>query len=194
MVKTYSTMLDLGTTIDEFTLWDVKQEKAFEFSRDVPESKAYLIMFICNHCPYVVHIIQNLVDNIKNWQQKDVAVIGINSNDIQLHPADSPENMKEWSNKYCFSFPYLFDEKQTVAKYFKAACTPDFYLLDDRKKLVYRGQYDNSRPGNDIPVSGSDLNLAISELIKYGSVKMSQSPSMGCNIKWKPGNEPSYFG
>ena len=151
-------------------------------------------MFICNHCPFVIHVREKLVELAGLYQSKGIAVIGINSNDIKAYPDDSPVNMKKIAGRFQFSFPYLFDETQEVAKEFLAACTPDFYLFDASHHLVYRGQMDDSRPGNDIPVTGEDLTSTIDNLLDAKSISPDQKPSLGCNIKWKPGNEPNYFG
>lgn len=151
-------------------------------------------MFICNHCPYVKHVRGELAKIGREYQAKDVAVIAINSNDATKYPADSPEKMKQESQEAGYTFPYLFDETQEIAKTYRAACTPDFFLFDGKQKLVYRGQLDDSRPGNNVPVTGKDLRAALEAVLSGQPVSPKQTPSMGCNIKWKPGNEPAYFG
>jgi thiol-disulfide isomerase/thioredoxin len=149
---------------------------------------------MCNHCPFVKHIINELVKLIKEYQRKGVAAAGINSNEIESHPEDSPEMMAKTAKEKGFTFAYLYDETQEVAKAYKAACTPDFFLFDKDRKLVYRGQMDDSRPGNGVPITGKDLRAALDAVLKGGKVPAKQKPSMGCNIKWKKGNEPEYAG
>ena len=191
MVATPSTMLELGTPLPSFRLSDFDGKL---HSTDDHKAKPVLVMFICNHCPFVIHVLEKLVELAGLHQSKGIAVIGINSNDIKAYPDDSPVNMKKIAGRFQFSFPYLFDETQEVAKEFLAACTPDFYLFDASHHLVYRGQMDDSRPGNDIPVTGEDLTSAIDNLLDGKPISPDRKPSLGCNIKWKPGNEPNYFG
>lgn len=150
-------------------------------------------MFICNHCPYVKHVISKLSDLVKDYQSRGVAVVGINSNDVENYPDDAPEKMKQFAAQHDFNFPYLYDESQSVAKAYRAACTPDFYLFNGEHKLVYRGQMDDARPHSDAPVTGRDLTAAVDNMLAGKPVFENQMPSMGCNIKWKPGNEPEYF-
>jgi thiol-disulfide isomerase/thioredoxin len=151
-------------------------------------------MFICNHCPYVKHIRPRLAEVTKDLAGKGLAVVGINSNDSGLYPDDSPEAMKAEAEEYGYTFPYLVDEDQSVAKAFRAACTPDLFLFDGNGKLAYRGQFDSSRPKNDEPVTGADLVAAAEAVLEGRPAPEDQRPSIGCNIKWKPGNEPDYFG
>jgi peroxiredoxin len=192
MVKTASTMLPLGTHAPDFSLPDVQgnQVSLSDFSK----SPALLVAFICNHCPYVKHIADGLSILAKEYQQRGVAVVGINANDVANYPDDSPEKMSEESKMRGYTFPYLYDETQEVAKAYGAACTPDFYVFDQNRKLVYRGQMDSSRPNSGIPVTGADLRAALDATLAGKPVSDSQKPSIGCNIKWKPGNEPPYFG
>ena len=157
-------------------------------------SKGTVIAFICNHCPYVKHINPKLVELANNYIQQGLSFIAISSNDVENYPDDSPEKMLELVRELGYPFPYLYDETQSVAKSYKAACTPDFFLFDENLELVYRGQFDDSRPGNDKPVTGRDLQAAIDRLLNGESPLEQQIPSIGCNIKWIPGNEPDYFG
>jgi peroxiredoxin len=191
MVATASTMLALGTKAPDFNLPDTGGKMVS--LKDFAESKALLVVFMCNHCPYVKHIIDKFVEIVKEYQPKGVAVLGINSNDVESFPEDSPENMTATAKMRVFTFPYLYDENQGMAKAYKAACTPDFFLFDADRKLVYRGQMDDSRPGSGKPVTGADLRVAIDAVLANKEVSEVQKPSMGCNIKWKPGNEPVYF-
>ncbi len=151
-------------------------------------------MFMCNHCPFVKHIAAGLAQLGKDYQPQRLAIVGINSNDAAAYPDDSPEKMKAEARQQGYTFPYLVDASQAVAKAYRAACTPDFFLFDRDRKLVYRGQLDASRPGNGIPVTGSDLRAALDAVLAGKPVSSDQQPSIGCNIKWKPGNEPEYFG
>ena len=151
-------------------------------------------MFLSNQCPYVKHIREELAALGSEYAARGVAVVAINANDVEKYPDDSPEKMVEEVREAGYTFPYLFDESQEVAKAYKAACTPDFFLFDQNQELVYRGQLDDSRPGSEIPVTGVDLRKAMDTLLESGKPVAEQRPSMGCNIKWKPGNEPSYFG
>jgi len=183
MTLTASEMLPLGTLAPEFTLPDTTG-KMVSFN-DFREAKAFLVIFMCNHCPYVKHILKGLVTLIKEYQAKGCIVVGINSNDVVNHPDDRPELMARLATEAGFSFPYLYDESQEIAKAYQAACTPDFFLFDSDKTLVYRGQMDDSRPGNGIPVTGADLTTAIDAVVEGKQVSEEQKPSMGCNIKWK---------
>ena len=185
-------MIPLRTLAPDFSLPDPSGK--IVSLNDFQGSKAYLIGFICNHCPYVKHVRKALADLGKDYQQKGVAVIAINSNDVANYPDDSPARMKEEIQLAGYTFPYLYDESQDVAKAYKAACTPDFYVFDGDKKLVYRGQMDGSRPGSDTPVTASDLRAALDAVLSGATADIDQKPSMGCNIKWKPGQEPDYFG
>ena len=190
MVATASTMMPLGTEAPPFSLPDT-EGKTVSLS-DFEGAKGYLIMFICNHCPYVKHVQHELARLGKEYQDKGVTVIAINSNDVENYPDDSPEKMAEEVKTQGYTFPYLYDETQEVAKAYGAACTPDFFLFDKNKKLAYRGQLDDSRRGNDKPVTGADLRAALDALLMGKPVPEEQKPSMGCNIKWKPFNQPSY--
>lgn len=191
MVDTPSTMLSLGTKLPSFELPDVYGN--MHSTRDF-ETEPILVMFLCNHCPFVKHIIDTLSSKVQDYQDEGLNVVAISSNDIDAYPADSPDKMREFAAAHNFSFPYLYDESQEVAKAYKAACTPDFFLFDTNHNLVYRGQFDDSRPGNDIPVTGKDLSEAVKNLLSDKPVPELQKPSVGCNIKWKPGNAPDYFG
>ena len=190
MVVTASKMLSLGTSAPDFNLPDIKGDMVS--SGDFKEAPALLVIFMCNHCPFVKHILSVLVELIQEYQAKGVSVVGINSNDAGNFPQDSPEMMARLAKETAFTFPYLYDQSQDVAKAYHAACTPDFFLFDKTRKLVYRGQMDDSRPGNNIPVTGLDLIKAIDAVLAGREVNAEQKPSMGCNIKWKQGNEPEY--
>jgi peroxiredoxin len=181
-------MLPLGTPAPDFRLPDTDgRTVALEDFRDAP---ALLVAFICNHCPYVKHIRHELARLAGEYQRKGVAVVGINSNDVANYPDDRPEMMVREKAEVGYTFPYLYDETQAVARAYQAACTPDFYVFDKGRKLVYRGQLDGSRPGNAVPVTGRDLRAALDAVLAGRPVGDDQRPSMGCNIKWKPGNEP----
>ncbi len=160
---------------------------------DFRGSKALLVVFMCNHCPYVIHVKEGLAALGRDYMPKGVAMVGINSNDVENYPQDSPERMKEDKEKYGYPFPYLFDETQETAKAYKAACTPDFFLFDGDFDLVYRGQMDSSRPGSDVPVTGEDIRAVLDALLEGRPLPEEQRPSAGCNIKWKPGSEPDYL-
>jgi peroxiredoxin len=183
MAVTASEMLPLGTSAPGFSLPDT--EGKIVSLDDFTEAKGILVIFMCNHCPFVKHILDGLVELIKDYQRKSIAVVGINSNDVVNYPDDSPEMMAKAAKESGFSFPYLYDETQEVAKAYRAACTPDFFLFDSDKTLVYRGQMDDSRPGNGIPVTGADLTAAIDAVLEGKPVSEEQKPSIGCNIKWK---------
>ena len=190
MVQTPSTMLPLGTVVPPFSLPDT--EGKLVSLAGFSDAKAVLVIFMCNHCPFVVHIREDLVALAKKYQAKGVAVVGISANDADAYPDDAPDKLAEAARQFGFTFPYLYDETQEVAKAYRAACTPDFFLFDDNRKLVYRGQMDGSRPGNDVPVTGEDLRTALDAVLEGHSIATEQKPSIGCNIKWKPGNEPDY--
>jgi peroxiredoxin len=192
MVATNSTMLPLGTKAPEFRLPD-PAGKMFS-PADFKGAPALLVVFMCNHCPYVKHIRDGLARLARDYQSRGVAVVGISSNDVANYPADSPAKMAEEAKAAGYIFPYLYDETQEVAKAYRAACTPDLYLFDKDQGLAYRGQLDDSRPGSGKPVTGSDVRAAIDALLAGKPVSPVQKPSIGCNIKWKPGNEPDYFG
>lgn len=193
MSDTPSTMLELGTEAPDFKLFDTVNNQIVSLE-DFNNAKGLLVVFICNHCPFVKNIIDGFVDAAKDIQQKGIGVVTISSNDVENYPEDSPVKMAQLARDHKFSFPYLYDGTQDVAKAYRAACTPDFFLFDENNKLVYRGQFDDSRPGNDQPVTGSDLRNAVARLLADGKPVEDQKPSMGCNIKWKAGNEPDYFG
>ena len=190
MAMTDSQMLALGTRAPEFSLPDAAGNTCA--LRD--DASAYVVMFICNHCPFVKHVREELARLGNDYLSKDVAIYAINSNDADQYPGDSPAMMLREIEAFGYRFPYLVDADQEVAKAYMAACTPDFYLFDADKKLVYRGQLDASRPANDIPVDGRDLRAAIDAVLEKESVAADQKPSVGCNIKWKEGNAPDYFG
>ena len=192
MTLTPSTMLDLGTEAPSFTLAD-PEGNSFDLSKQQID-RGLLVIFMCNHCPYVIHIREQLVQRIREYQGQGITVVAINSNDYITHPDDSPERMAQDAKKFGYTFPYLVDEDQQVARAYQAACTPDLYLFDQDRKLVYRGQFDSARPGNTTPVSGDDLTAAVAQILEGKEIQVVQQPSMGCNIKWKAGNEPSYFG
>jgi peroxiredoxin len=190
MAATASTMLPLGTSAPDFSLPDT-DGKHISLD-DFKEAPALLIIFMCNHCPFVKHILDGLVELIKDYQAKGAAAVGINSNDVANYPDDKPEMMAKLAKQKNFTFNYLYDETQEVAKAYHAACTPDFFLFDKARKLVYRGQMDDSRPGNGIPVTGADLRAALDAVLEGKPVPANQKPSMGCNIKWKQGAAPQY--
>ena len=184
MARTESTMLPLGTIAPDFYLKDTNSNDTFSFE-DLKGSKGTLVMFICNHCPFVHHVIPEVVMIANDYRVQGIGVIAISSNDVIKYPQDSPELMTEFAMKNKIDFPYLYDESQETAKAYQAACTPDFYLFDNQNRLFYRGQLDDSRPGNGITLSGSDLRGAIDALIYNRSLKETQKPSLGCGIKWK---------
>ncbi|MFA5553715.1 MAG: thioredoxin family protein [Phycisphaerae bacterium] len=186
MVATASTMVSLGTKAPNFALPDTKGN--IVSLSDFSTSKALLVIFMCNHCPFVKHVLKEMVALIGEYQKKGLAAVGINSNDVANYPDDSPQLMAKIAKEQGFTFPYLYDETQQIAKSYNAACTPDFFLFDKDKKLVYRGQMDASRPGNNIPVTGSDIKKAIDAVLAGKLPDEKQLPSMGCNIKWKSGN------
>lgn len=188
-----STMLELGTTAPNFSLLDVISGKTYSLEK-FKGNKALLVIFMCNHCPYVKLIKESLVEYAADYMPKGVGVVAISSNDIKNYPDDRPEKMKEDAERLGYPFPYLFDESQEVAKAYKAACTPDLFLFDENLKLKYRGQFDDARPGNDVKPTGSDLREATDKVLSGEVVPSDQKPSIGCNIKWKKGNEPEYFG
>jgi len=192
MVKTPSTMVELGTQAPDFSLPNVDGRTVS--LADAEGAPALLVIFMCNHCPFVKHIADGLAELGRDYQARGVAVVGISSNDVAMFPADSPEQMVHEAEDRGYTFPYLFDETQEVAKAYQAACTPDFYLFDKDQRLVYRGQMDSSRPDSGNRVTGADLRAALDAVLSGGQVSSSQRPSIGCNIKWKPGNEPAYFG
>lgn len=190
MALTPSTMLALGTTAPDFQLPDTTG-KTIALG-DFNGAPAVLVMFICNHCPYVKHIRGELAKIGRDYQSKGVGIVAINSNDAANYSDDSPEKMRNEVKSAGYTFPYLFDETQSVAQAYRAACTPDFFLFDKNLKLIYRGQLDASRPGNGVPVTGKDLRAALDAALAGKPVSESQTPSVGCNIKWKRGNQPNY--
>jgi peroxiredoxin len=177
-------MVPLGSEAPKFELLDVKTDKSVK-SEDLFGKKGTLIMFICNHCPFVKHVNQQIVQISKDYQNSGIKLIAISSNDIINYPDDSPSEMKKVAIKENFTFPYLFDETQIVAKNYDAACTPDFFIFNNSNKLIYRGQLDDSRPGNNITVTGGDIRNALESLINFEEINPVQKPSIGCNIKWK---------
>ena len=191
MVKTASTMRKLGTPAPDFKLTNI--DGRLVGLHDFDDQPALLVIFMCNHCPFVKHVADGLALLARDYQPRGVAVVGINSNDAATHPQDSPEQMVHEAEQRGYTFPYLYDETQEVAQAYGAACTPDFFLYDEGRKLVYRGQLDASRPGNGVSVTGSDLRAAIDALLAGKPLPEKQIPSIGCNIKWREGNEPEYF-
>lgn len=184
MTLTPSKMVPLGTTAPDFELVDTVSGQKMTLD-EIKSDKATVIMFICNHCPYVKHVREELVRVTNDYIPKGVNFVAISSNDVEEYPDDSPELMKEEAIKFNYPFPYLFDETQEVARDYDAACTPDFYVFDKRMHLVYRGQLDDSRPGNEVPVTGKDLREALDSVLSGNPVPENQIPSVGCNIKWK---------
>lgn len=191
MVKTASTMLTLGTVAPDFSLGDTKGETVS--LSDFADSKGLVVAFICNHCPFVKHIAETLASLSSEYQAKGISWVGISSNDAEVYPDDSLEAMKAEVELRGYTFPYLYDETQEIAKAYRAACTPDFFLFDHKQRLAYRGQLDSSRPETEIPVTGEDLRKAMDAVLAGQPVPEPQIPSLGCNIKWKVGAEPDYF-
>jgi peroxiredoxin len=191
MVRTPSTMLPLGTVAPDFDLPNVDGRMVDYAAAAGP--RGTVVMFICNHCPFVKHVADHLAVLGREYMPHGIGFAALSSNDVASHPADSPEQMVREAEERGYPFPYLYDETQEVAKAYHAACTPDFYLFDAGRRLVYRGQLDPSRPGSDVPVTGSDLRAAIDGLLAGRSPRADQVPSLGCNVKWKPGNHPAYF-
>lgn len=190
MVKTASTMLPLGSDAPAFSLPNVDDSTVSlsDFS-----GEPLLVVFMCNHCPFVIHLRDELAAFANEYQSKGLKIVGISSNEVENYPQDSPEKMKEEAASAGYTFPYLYDESQDVAKAYRAACTPDFFLFDQEHKLVYRGQFDDSRPQSGIPVTGADLKAACDAVLSGKPVTEDQKPSIGCNIKWKAGSAPDYF-
>ena len=191
MPETPSLMIDIGTQLPSFALPDYNGRIVSD--ADVAGSKALLVAFICNHCPFVRHIRQEFARFAKEYQARGLKIVAIASNDTKEFPEDGPEGMKQEAEEVGYTFPYLFDEKQQVARAFRAACTPDLFLFDGGRKLVYRGQFDGSRPKSSVPVTGADLRAAADAVLTGKPVPETQRPSIGCNIKWSPGNAPEYF-
>ena len=191
MPETPSTMLDLGTPLPSFSLPDFNGKTVTD--ADFKGSQALLVAFICKHCPFVRHIRSEFARFAKEYEARGLKVVAIMSNSIEEFPEDGPEGMKQETEEAGYVFPYLFDKDQNVAKLFKAACTPDLFLFDSNRRLVYRGQFDGSRPKNNVAVNGADLRAAADAVLAGTAPSETQRPSMGCNIKWYPGNEPAYF-
>jgi thiol-disulfide isomerase/thioredoxin len=190
MARTLSTMLPLGTQAPGFALPDTNDHTVC--LEDLADTSGLVVMFISNHCPFVIHLKSELTRFAKAYAGQ-INVVAIGSNDVGKYPQDGPQAMSTDRDEFGYPFPYLFDESQETAKRYRAACTPDFYLFDGSLRLVYRGQFDGSRPGNDVPVTGIDLRQACDALLSNAPLPEEQTPSMGCNIKWIPGNEPPYF-
>lgn len=193
MVKTASTMLPLDTAAPEFQLPDVVSGEIISLAT-FADSQALLVMFICQHCPFVKHVQQELGKIGQDYSDRSLGIIAVSANDVANYPDDSPEKLKQMAEEFGFNFPVCYDETQEVSKLYTAACTPDFFLFDAARKLAYRGQLDDSRPSNGVPVTGSDLRQAINLVLQKQEINFEQKPSIGCNIKWKAGNEPNYFG
>ncbi|MDG4594470.1 MAG: thioredoxin family protein [Candidatus Contendobacter sp.] len=191
MAQTASIMLALGTPAPAFSLPEPATGRVVALA-DFQDAPALLVIFMCNHCPFVKHVREGLARFARDYQGRGLASVAINANDVANYPSDSPAKMAEEARTFGYPFPYLYDETQAAAKAYRAACTPDFFLFDAGRKLVYRGQFDGSRPGNSIPVTGADLRAAVDAVLAGGSVPSAQKPSIGCNIKWKAGNEPDY--
>jgi len=191
MAETPSTMAPLGMKAPSFRLPDVVSGRTVSLD-DFKSAPALLVMFICNHCPYVKHVREHLAQLVRDYQAKDVAVVGISSNDVAQFPEDGPEAMKQEVRTTGYTFPYLYDENQQVAKQYRAACTPDFFVFDKGRRLVYRGQMDDSRPNSGRPVTGKDLRVALDAVLAGRPAPADQKPSLGCNIKWKEKNAPEY--
>ena len=192
MARTESTMLELGTPAPAFDLPDVVSGGQITLGTFAGK-KALLVMFICRHCPFVKHVERELARLGEDYASRSVGIVAISSNDAASYPEDSPGSLREMAKELGFTFPLCFDDSQEVAKAYASSCTPDFYLFDESRRLVYRGQLDDSRPGSSIPVTGRDLRAALDAVLAGKPVSPDQKPSLGCNIKWKAGNEPSYY-
>lgn len=192
MALTPSTMLPLETLAPDFELVDVLSNQNITLSHFTAQ-KALLVIFFCCHCPFVKHVETEIAKISRDYQPQNLGIIGISVNDIERYPDDAPDQLKIMAERLGFNFPVCYDSTQNVAKAYKAACTPDFFLFDSQFKLVYRGQLDDSRPGNNLPVTGKDLREAIEAILAGKPISSEQKPSIGCNIKWKPGNEPEYY-
>jgi thiol-disulfide isomerase/thioredoxin len=192
MALTASTMATLGTSAPAFELLDVVSGQMVNLA-SFADRKALLVMFICNHCPFVKHVRAELARIGRDYASRPLGIVAINANDASTHPDDAPDKMKATAAEWGLSFPYCYDESQQTAKAYQAACTPDFYLFDGERRLVYRGQLDDSRPENGKPVSGADLRAALDAVLAGQAVSAAQKASIGCNIKWRAGNEPAYF-
>ncbi|MDX2213360.1 MAG: thioredoxin family protein [Oculatellaceae cyanobacterium bins.114] len=193
MALTASTMLPLGTLAPDFQLTDVGSGKSISLAT-FADKKALLVMFICRHCPFVKHVQQQLAHLGHDYVTQSLGIVAISANDAEKYPEDAPDRLQDMAKTLGFTFPVCYDESQTVAKAYTAACTPDFFVFDGDRHLVYRGQLDSSRPGNGAPVTGKDLRAAIDAVLADQVVSVEQQPSIGCNIKWKAGNAPNYFG
>jgi peroxiredoxin len=193
MARTASTMLDLATVSPDFSLPDVVTGETVSLA-SFTGKKGLLVMFICRHCPYVKHVQDQLAKIGQDYVGKNLGIVAISANDADKYPDDGPESLKEMTKELGFNFPLCYDASQATAKAYTAACTPDFFLFDGNFRLAYRGQLDDSRPGNDLPVTGQDLRAAIETILANQTPTPDQKPSIGCNIKWKPGNEPAYYG
>lgn len=193
MARVASTMLALGTPAPDFNLPDAVTGQTVSLA-SFADQAALLVMFICRHCPFVKHVQDELARIGQDYQDKSVGIVAISANDADNYPDDAPASLKQMARELDCRFPICYDESQAVAKAYTAACTPDFFLFDAERRLVYRGQLDDSRPGNDKPVNGHDLRAAIDALLSQQPIGADQKPSIGCNIKWKPGNAPDYFG
>lgn len=191
MARTLSTMVPLGTAAPDFQLLDVVSGKTV--SRADFQGQLLLVAFICNHCPYVKHIRDGWAELACDYQELGVGVVAISSNDAEAYPDDGPDAMREEAQRIGYTFPYLFDSTQEVARNYRAACTPDFFVFDREHRLAYRGQMDGARKSNDVPITGEDLRAALDAVLENRAPEIEQKPSMGCNIKWKPGQEPDYF-
>ena len=191
MVETRSTMAPIGMEAPDFSLPDT--QGSVVSLTDFTNAPAFLVMFICNHCPFVKHLQVELAGLVGKYQEMGLAAVAINSNDFSKYPDDSPKRMREEAQNAGYTFPYLVDEDQSVAREYRASCTPDFYLFDKEHKLYYRGQFDDSRPGNNVSITGGDIARAIESLLRGDEFSGKQKASVGCNIKWKEGNEPEYF-
>jgi peroxiredoxin len=186
-------MLPLGTKAPDFQLPDVVSGETISLA-SFAGKQGLLVMFICRHCPFVKHVQAELAQIGKDYADTDIGIVAISTNDADHYPDDAPDKLREMAEQLGFSFPFCYDESQETAKAYTAACTPDFFLFDTNQKLVYRGQLDDSRPGNEQPITGKDLRAALEAVITSQTVNPDQKPSIGCNIKWKPGNEPAYYG
>lgn len=192
MAKTPTYQIELGYKAPSFQLPDVVSTKQLSYE-DLRGSNGTVVMFICNHCPFVIHVMDELIKLGNDYKEKGIGFVVISSNDVSTHPDDSPDKMRELANSKKMPFAYLYDETQEVAKAYFAACTPDFSVFDRNDRCVYRGQLDDSRPGNAAPVNGKDLRMVLEQLLTENQISIEQKPSIGCNIKWKVGNEPEYF-
>lgn len=192
MAATESTMLELGTSAPDFDL--PKPDGSRVRLSDFADAEGLVVAFICNHCPFVKHIREGLAEFARDYVPRNIGMVAINSNDFATYRSDAPERMQEEIDNFGYRFPYVYDESQDVAKAYRAACTPEFYLFDGNRKLVYRGRFDAATPGNDEPVTGGELRRAVDALLAGDMPDPDQAPGIGCNIKWKPGSAPDYFG